>query len=132
MAMLVGAGAIIGTMITLVAVSFQSAMADAVDEHELLFSGRREGLYFASLSFAPRPRWAGVAGLGHRAGPDPLPQRRDRRDEGAVPIAPDVLRNLGLAVGPGAALVIGASVLFFWRYRLDRAAHAEIVRKLGR
>ena len=131
--MLVGAGAIIGTMITLVAVSFQSAMADAVDEHELLFGGRREGLYFASLTLASKA----ALGLGSLVSGIALdlirfPSAEIAGSEGSIAIAPDVLRNLGLAVGPGAALVLAASVLFFLRYRLDRAAHAEIVRKLGR
>ncbi|MGH6993149.1 MAG: MFS transporter, partial [Caulobacteraceae bacterium] len=39
--LLAGAGA------TMAVVGFQSMMADAADEHELLFGARREGLYFA-------------------------------------------------------------------------------------
>ena len=49
---LVSSSVVAGVAATLVTIAFQSAMADAVDEHEQLFFARREGLYFASLSFA--------------------------------------------------------------------------------
>src|SRR6202012_583047 len=33
-------------------IGFQSMMADAADEHEILFGARREGLYFAGISLS--------------------------------------------------------------------------------
>src|SRR6202012_3459327 len=42
------------------AIVAQSMMADAADEHEYLFGVRREGLFFAGLSFA----YKAASGLG--------------------------------------------------------------------
>ena len=35
-------------------IGFQSMMADAADEHEILFGARREGLYFAGISLSAK------------------------------------------------------------------------------
>ncbi|MEI9888403.1 MAG: MFS transporter [Rhizomicrobium sp.] len=40
--------------VTVLAISFQSMMADAADEHELLFGARREGLYFSGTTFSAK------------------------------------------------------------------------------
>ncbi len=49
-----------GVAISFLTIGFQSMMADAADEHELLFGARREGLYFAGLSFSTKA----ASGLG--------------------------------------------------------------------
>jgi Na+/melibiose symporter-like transporter len=43
-----------------------------------------------------------------------------------------VVRALGIAYAPGAALITVLSVICFSFYRLDRARHAAIRVKLGR
>ncbi|HUB85190.1 MAG TPA: MFS transporter [Rhizomicrobium sp.] len=126
-AMLIG-----GMFTTLVAIAFQSAMADAVDEHEALFAARREGLYFASLSFANKA----ALGLGslvsgilldaiHFPGAAIAAGRH-------VAIGKGILHALGIAYGPGAALITVVSVLCFSFYRLNRAEHTAIRARLGR
>ena len=129
--MLVSAGVVAGMAATLVTISFQSALADSVDEHELMFAVRREGLYFASLSFA----FKAATGLGSMVAGfllDAIRFPSSAIASGHVAnIAPDVLRNLGLLYGPGAGLITLASLLFFSRYRLTRAAHAAITRSLA-
>ena len=60
-------------------IAFQSMMADATDEHEHLFGARREGLYFAGITFSAKAS----SGLGrldwrHRARRDRLPARRQQ------------------------------------------------------
>lgn len=40
--------------VTCVAISFWSMLADAADEHEFLFHERREGLFFAGLTFSAK------------------------------------------------------------------------------
>jgi GPH family glycoside/pentoside/hexuronide:cation symporter len=129
---LLGASILIGACFTLISVSFQSAMADAVDEHELAFGARREGLYFASLTFASKAALgAGTLITGLLLAAIHFPSEQIAAGT-AVTIAPAVQRNLGWVYGPGAAVITLACLLFFARYRLNRAGHARILRALGR
>jgi len=127
-----GAGVINGVMVCVVSISFQSALADAVDEHEHLFGTRREGLYFAALSFAGKAA-TGVGSLLSGVLLDAIhfPSQAIAAG-GAVTIAPQVMGHLGLIAGPAAGLVTAVSVGFFSRYKLNRAAHAVIRREIGR
>ncbi len=57
----IGGFAFVGGMAVIFAViSLASMMADAADEHELLFERRRQGLYFAGIGFAGKA----ATGLG--------------------------------------------------------------------
>ncbi len=121
-----------GAVTTLVAVAFQSAMADAVDEHETLFATRREGLYFASLSFASKAA-LGLGSLVSGVLFDLIAfPAADIAAGKHVVVAAAVARDLGLSYGPVAALITLASVFIFAQYRLGRAAHAAIRTALGR
>jgi Na+/melibiose symporter-like transporter len=53
---------------------------------------------------------------------------------GAQPgeVASEVITRLGIAAGPAPAMLTLLSLFFFIRYRLDRAAHAEIAAELAR
>ncbi len=125
------AGVFTGIVTTLVAIAFQSAMADAVDEHEDMFGTRREGLYFASLSFAGKA----ATGLGSLVSGfllDAIHFPSQRIASGANVVIPhDVWRNLGLIVGPIGVLIAFCSIVFFWQYRLDRTEHAAIQSRLA-
>jgi len=108
-------------------IGFQSMMADAADEHEHLFGARREGLYFAGISFSAKASsgvgalLAGlvldIIGFPHGLGPGAV---------AAHAIPPDAIRNLGLLYGPGASLITAASVATLFGYRRGRADHARI------
>lgn len=127
---LIAAAVIAGVAATLVTIAFQSALADAVDEHEQMFQTRREGLYFASLSFANKA----ATGIGSMIAGFLLDWIRFPSAAIAsghpVNVGAGILRQLGLLYGPLAALITLASLLFFSRYRLDRAAHAELTTSL--
>ena len=131
---LIGAAIVAGVAATLVTIAFQSAMADAVDEHEHVFYARREGLYFASLSFA----FKAATGIGSMLAGLVLEAVRFPNAEMAkaparfLHISAPTLRGIGLAYGPVAAIITLASVLFFVRYRIDRATHAAINVELNR
>jgi GPH family glycoside/pentoside/hexuronide:cation symporter len=131
LALLLGAS-VIGGATTLATIAFQSAMADAVDEHEVIFAARREGLYFASLSFASKA----AIGLGSLISGMLLQLIAFPSQELAaghrVAIAPHILDALGIAYGPFAALITAVSLISFARYQLDRARHAEFQRQLRR
>lgn len=121
-----------GPIVTLVGIAFQSAMADAVDEHEALFAARREGMYFASLSFAGKAA-TGLGSLvsGFLLDAIHFPSAAIAAGKHVI-IGGDVLRSLGLLYAPGAALITIVSVVCFLPYHLDRKTHAAIREKLGR
>jgi GPH family glycoside/pentoside/hexuronide:cation symporter len=112
-------------------VGFQSMMADAADEHDLLFGARREGLYFAGISFAAKASSGlGVVIAGLAA--DAIGFPNDLAARGPhVTVAWPVARDLALIYGPGAAAVTFLGLLLLLGYRLDRAAHARIIQALA-
>jgi GPH family glycoside/pentoside/hexuronide:cation symporter len=107
-------------------IAFQSMMADATDEHEHLFGARREGLYFAGITFSAKASsglgaWIGgialdVIGFPHGVtNPALLAQ-----------IPAETIRNLGIAYGPGASLFTAVSVAVLLTYKLTKSDHARI------
>lgn len=120
---------IAGVIVTALTIGFQSMLADAADEHDLLFNARREGLYFAGLSFSVKAAaGAGVFLAGIALDAIGFPTGAAAH---AAPIAATTIRNLGLIFGPGPALLTSVCILVTWFYRIDRRAHAEIQRKLA-
>lgn len=127
-AALIGANLFAGVGITFAIVGIQSMMADATDEHELLFGRRREGLYFAGISLASKAS-SGlgvlIAGLAADAVhfPNNLVDAHIRPTWRAT-------QELALVQGPGAALVTLIPIMMLTAYRIDRRAHGEILRAL--
>jgi glycoside/pentoside/hexuronide:cation symporter, GPH family len=118
-----------GVIITALVIGFQSMLADAADEHDLLFNARREGLYFAGLSFSVKAAaGAGVFLAGIALDAIGFPTGTTAH---AGAIAAVTVRNLGLIYGPGPALLTSICILVTWHYRIDRRAHGEIQRKLA-
>jgi GPH family glycoside/pentoside/hexuronide:cation symporter len=109
-------------------ISFQSMMADAADEHEHLFAARREGLYFAGITFSAKA----ASGLGLLIGGIALDligfPHGPAATAAAIP-AGTVLR-LGVTYGPGAALFTAVSVAVLIGFRLTRSDHARILADL--
>jgi GPH family glycoside/pentoside/hexuronide:cation symporter len=109
-------------------IAFPSMMADAADEHDLLFKARREGLYFAGLGFAAKAS----AGLGALVGGFAIqaigfPQNAA---QAGVVLPPAMLDKLILAWGPGAALFAIVGALVFWPYSITRRRHEVIASEL--
>src|SRR5471030_2988005 len=131
-AALSASGAIGGALMTVAAVAFMSMMADAVDEHELLFGSRREGLYFAGWAFAGKAATGGgalISGLMLQA--IAFPSRL--ADAGAAATLPAGTTDwLGFLYGPGAAMLALLGVVIVWRYPHNRRAHADILAALSR
>ena len=110
-------------------VAYPAMMADAADEHELLFGARREGLYFAGLGFASKA----ATGLGQVAAGFALDALNFPKAAGVAvnAVVPEhTLRLLILAWGPFAALFGVASIVSLLWYRVSRARHAEIAAAL--
>jgi len=121
-----------GIAISYLTVGFQSMMADAADEHELRFGARREGLYFAGLSFSAKAASGlGTFIAGLALGIIGFPADLAAKGGDTVPIAASTIEHLGLMYGivPGTLTFICVILSIF--YRIDRAAHARIQSELA-
>ena len=119
-------------MITVALVAFQSMAADAADEHEHIFFARREGLFFAGLSFASKAAAGGgtlIAGICLDLVGFPSDVVAHGGEHLAISHATYV--GLGIIHGPvaGIGTLIAAALLL--GYRLDRRAHARLLEELG-
>jgi GPH family glycoside/pentoside/hexuronide:cation symporter len=128
-----GAAVILGGLGGAIAtIAFQSMMADATDEHELLFGARREGLYFAGITLSAKAS----SGLGAIIGGVTLDLIGFPHGVAASPallakIPAETIRNLGIAYGPGAAIFTMVSLAVLLTYRLSKADHARILNDLS-
>jgi glycoside/pentoside/hexuronide:cation symporter, GPH family len=114
------------------AIALASALADAVDEHELLFGGRREGLYFAGWAFATKA----AAGLGTLVAGLSLqiigfPAHLETNPGVPLQLADRTVALLGAVAGPGAALLSATGLLVLLRYGIDKSRHQSIIAALA-
>lgn len=130
-ATLIASGFLASIGVAMALVGFQSAMADAADEHDLLFGARREGLYFAGISFAAKASSGlGVVIAGLAADAIHFPNNLAALGPHVVIPWPTV-RNLGLIYGPGASIITILGVLLLFGYRLNKSSHASILETLA-
>jgi glycoside/pentoside/hexuronide:cation symporter, GPH family len=108
-------------------IGFQSMMADAADEHELLFKARREGLYFAGISFSAKAS-SGIGALLAGLVLDVIRFPHDLAGQTVAHahISAGTVIHLGLIQGPGAAAITAISVLVLVLYRRGRREHEEV------
>jgi GPH family glycoside/pentoside/hexuronide:cation symporter len=121
----VGNAGIIGLGVGLLSVAYPAMMADAADEHEVLFGARREGLYFAGLGFASKA----AAGLGQMAAGfalDALHFPKGAGTQVGAEVPEHVLRLLVLAWGPLAAAFALLGTILLLPYAITRGKHHEI------
>lgn len=126
---LAGNAAIIGIGVGLLSVAYPAMMADAADEHEVLFGSRREGLYFAGLGFASKA----ASGLGQMAAGFALDALHFPKAAGGQvgAVAPEhVLRLLALAWGPLAAAFALLSAITLLPYAITRLKHRDIASRV--
>jgi GPH family glycoside/pentoside/hexuronide:cation symporter len=121
-----------GIAITFLTVGFQSMMADAADEHEMLFGARREGVYFAGLSFSTKAA-SGLGGLISGAVLTAIHFPADLAAKGgdAAHIPLQTVNALGLAYGIVPGVLTFTCIVICAFYRIDRAAHARIQQTLA-
>jgi GPH family glycoside/pentoside/hexuronide:cation symporter len=129
-ALQLGVAVAVGAVITIETIAFYSMIADAADEHEHRFGARREGLYFAGLSFAIKAS-SGAGSFIAGAILDLIRFPAGAAAHGGA-IAPGVLLNLGLVFGPGVACATALSVVPILAYGLRRSRHAAILQALAR
>jgi len=113
-------------------VSCGSMMSDAVDEHELLFGARREGLFFAGLLFSVKAA-AGLGGLFGGVALDLIGFPQNLAQTGAhLTLSPDVIIRLGIVHGPVPAVLGIAGAIALMGYRITRTELARIQGELAR
>jgi GPH family glycoside/pentoside/hexuronide:cation symporter len=116
-------------VLTNVFISFNSMMVDATDEHDLLFGVRREGLYFAALSFSGKAA-LGVGSLVAGVALDLIHFPSDLAAHLHQVIAPLTIIELGLITGPGAAAISALSAFAMTRYRISKSELLRIQAEL--
>ena len=110
----------------LAAVSGGSMMADIADEHELETGRRQEGIFFSAASFAGKA----AGGVGHVIAGFLIDLIGFPANADAGSVTAETLTRLGLLNGPVLAVVMGFGVIYFLRYDLTRARHAQILHTL--
>lgn len=113
-------------------ISFNSMMVDAADEHELLFGVRREGLYFAALSFSGKAALGIGAFVAGIALDFVIGFPRDIATNPGAALTSETVIRLGLIAGPGAALISAMSAFAMARYRVSRVELTRIQGELAR
>ena len=108
-------------------IGFQSMMADAADEHEHLFGARREGLYFAGISFSAKAS-SGIGAIiaGIILDLISFPDGLDLPGAPHVGIPWATIQKLAIFHGPGAAVITAISVLTLTLYRRGKRDHEEV------
>ncbi len=108
-------------------IGFQSMMADAADEHEILFGARREGLYFAGISLSAKAS-SGIGALIAGVVLDLIGFPHGLAAAGAPPahIPAGAALNLGLLYGPGASVLTAVCMLTLLGYRRGKADHDQV------
>jgi GPH family glycoside/pentoside/hexuronide:cation symporter len=102
-----------------------------VDEHELLFGARREGLFFAGLLFSVKAA-AGLGGLFGGVALDLIGFPQNLAQTGAhLTLSPDVVTRLGIVHGPVPAVLGIAGAIALMGYRITRTELARIQGELA-
>lgn len=113
----------------MVMVAYPSMMADACDEHQLLFGGRREGLYFAGLGFASKAATGvGVLLAGLALDLVRFPSDLLRHSHVELPRSAQV--SLVFIWGPLAAVIAVIALVVLARYAISRRRHEEILAQI--
>ena len=105
-----------------------SMFADIADEHELETGDRREGIIFSARSFANK--FTASAGLVF--GGILLDYIGFPRGAVTGQVSEEIVWQLGFIAGPATSVFTILGVLLFFRYKIDRTRHREIIRTLKR
>ena len=118
-----------GLFVSQALVTFNSMIADIVDDHELRTGRRQEGIFFAAVSFSSKA----TTGIGSVVAGFALiliswPEGASVQTAADVPA--DTIMWLGLLYGPIVSGFVVVCLYCYSRYGIDRARHAEIVAEL--
>lgn len=111
-----------GICLPVIFATFNSMFADIADEVELESGKRKEGIIYASRSFANKI----VTAMGVVVGGIVLDLLTFPEGAAVGTVPAETLWWLGFAEGPATSLLSIIGVLFYLRYRIDRKRHAAI------
>jgi len=99
-----------------------SIIADVADEQDLLSGRRQEGVFYSARTFFGKA----TSGLGHLVAGIAIDVIGF--PVGAEPgsVDPDKIFQLGLIEGPLSVIPALCAIIFYMRFNLTRARHAEI------
>ncbi len=112
-----------GIFLPVILASFNSMFADISDEVELQTGVRREGVIYASRSFANKV----TSAMGAFIGGIVLDVIAFPRGAALGTVPADTVWWLGFMEGPATSLISLTGVMFYLRYEIDRRRHAEII-----
>ena len=112
-----------GVCLPVILASFNSMFADISDEVELETGVRREGVIFASRSFANKF----INAVGALVGGIALDLIAFPKAAVAGSVPPETVWWLGFLEGPMTSVISLTGILFYLRYQIDQKRHAEII-----
>jgi GPH family glycoside/pentoside/hexuronide:cation symporter len=120
---------VFGFCSSLLFITMQSMVADAIDEHEYRFGTRCEGLYYSSLIFATKA----ANGLGSLLAGVMLSAAglKGVQSLGEASLSAEGIELLGLLWGPAHGLLFLLILPILLMYRIDRREHARIIAALA-
>ena len=111
-------------------IAFGSMVADIVDEHEFETGRRREGTFFAAVSFSAKTT-SGLGNVVAGVALDLISWPRGAHVRTAADVPTETIVDLGLVYGPIVAAFSLVSVWCYTHYRLTRERHTEILKQLA-
>ncbi len=108
--------------------TINSMYADIADEHELETGERREGVIYAARSFANKA----AASFGLIFGGLLIDFIAFPRGASLGSVPEETVWQLGFIAGPATSVFTIAGVLLFFKYRIDRSRHSEILSDLSK
>jgi GPH family glycoside/pentoside/hexuronide:cation symporter len=120
---------VFGFCSSLLFITMQSMVADAIDEHEYRFGTRCEGLYYSSLIFATKA----ANGLGSLLAGVMLSAAglKGVQSLGEAGLSAEGIELLGMLWGPAHGLLFLLILPILLMYRIDRREHARIIAALA-
>ncbi len=121
---------VFGFCSSLLFITMQSMVADAVDEHEYRFGTRCEGLYYSSLIFATKA----ANGMGSLLAGVMLAAtglKGVQAASGKAALSDEGVALLGMLWGPGHGLMFLLVLPLLMYYRIDRREHSRIITALA-
>ncbi len=118
---------IFGACNSLFFIAFSSMIADAVDEHEVMFGQRCEGLYFSALVFAAKAA-TGIGSLLAGLVLTTVGLKATAAAGAQIPAGSGT--TLGLLWGAGHGFAFLLVLPFISRTRITRARHQELLQSL--
>ncbi|HSW14447.1 MAG TPA: MFS transporter [Solimonas sp.] len=127
---LAGAQLLAGMTMTSAMMALMAMTTDALDEHEYHYGVRVEGFYFAGWTLAAKAA-NGLGALLSGVALQLIDFPTKAVSAGAVAEIPErTTQLLGLAYGPGAAVLTAATLVVLAGYPLSREKHRSIMKEL--